>query len=160
MKNARLSLRSNFVGGRAHQGPVILVVSGCVGQLGGCAVLHGVGSPSGHMYEVGRVVEGPMELNLGRICHHLAHHIHHFALPNSMDHWSFIPAHRNVLDVQKESLAGALSNLIDGLAGVGPCLLPAYVLKHQTPIGDKHTICWLKLLALKKKTDRKKYIYT
>ncbi len=95
MKDAGLPLLSDLVGGRAHQRPVVLVVERGVGQLAPGAVDHR--HPGrGHSDVVGRVVEGPGEVEGGRVGHYIAEDVHHLTLAHTVHHRLGLGAHRGV----------------------------------------------------------------
>ena len=97
MKDARIPLYPNLVGGCTHKCAVVFVVFRRVRQLGGGPVSGLVRSSARHPDEIRRVVEGPLKLDIGAgIGNHLAHHVHDLILANPVNNRTLVFAHRNI----------------------------------------------------------------
>ena len=55
-----------------------------------------LGPGQGHPDQLCRVVEGPVELDVGRVGLHLAQHVDQLPLRDAVDHWLFALADRHV----------------------------------------------------------------
>lgn len=95
VKDAWVSLPSDFVGGRAHESAVVLVVVRRVRELGPGGVDRD-GAPVRDVDEVGRVVESPSELDVNGVGHHVAQYVYHLAFAHAEDDRIGVLAHGNV----------------------------------------------------------------
>ena len=94
VEDAWLGLRPDLVAGRAHEGAVVHGGDRDVGEGAGARVSH---CPAArHPDHLGRVVERPPEVDVGRVGRHLAQDVHHLVLAHAVDDGDAGRTDRNV----------------------------------------------------------------